>query len=94
MFKLEAGDTVGFFSPSKPITYLCPERFERAKNYLESKGFILEPGTLTGKSGYYRSGAIQERVNELNTLIRNPKVKCIISTIGGMNSNSLLPFRF
>jgi len=28
----------------------------------------------------------------LSTLIRNPEVKCIMSTIGGMNSNSILPY--
>ncbi|HDL85436.1 MAG TPA: LD-carboxypeptidase, partial [Candidatus Acetothermia bacterium] len=31
-------------------------------------------------------------LNELNELIRNPEVRCIMSTIGGTNSNSLLPY--
>ena len=47
---------------------------------------------MTGKSDYYRSGSIIERAEELNALIRNPLVKCIMSTIGGMNSNSILPY--
>lgn len=55
--KLKVGDSIGIFSPSSPITYSCPKRFERAE--------------------------------ELNELIRNPEVKCIMSTIGGMNSNFL-----
>ena len=85
--KLKEGDVVGIFSPSSPITYSCPKRFERAKRYLESKGFKILEGNLTGKSDYYRSGSIIERAEELNSLIRNPLVKCIMSTIGGMNSN-------
>lgn len=90
--KLKQGDTIGIFSPSSPITCFCPKRFERAKKYLEGKGFKILEGNLTGKSDFYRSGSIRERAEELNALIRNPKVKCIMSTIGGMNSNSLLPY--
>lgn len=92
MKNLEIGDHIGIFSPSSPITYTVPKRFKRAKAFLEAKGFNLIEGTLTGKSDYYRSGTIKERAHELNDLIRNPKVKCIMSTIGGMNSNSILPY--
>ncbi|GLC32619.1 S66 family peptidase [Clostridium omnivorum] len=92
MLKLEAGDTIGIFSPSSPITYYCPKRFERAKKYLHDKGFKILDGSLTTKHDFYRSGSIKERAEELNQLIRNPEVKCIMSTIGGMNSNSIVPY--
>ncbi len=90
--KLEKGDKIGFFSPSSAATYWAPKRFNRAKEFIESKGFELEAGCLTGKSDYYRSGSIKDRAAEFNALIRDKEVKCIISTIGGMNSNSLLPY--
>lgn len=90
--KLKVGDSIGIFSPSSPITYSCPIRFERAKKYLQDKGFNIIEGNLTGKHDFYRSGTIKERAEELNELIRNPDIKCIISTIGGMNSNSILPY--
>ena len=90
--KLKVGGSIGIFSPSSPITYSCPKRFERAKRYLEEKGFNIIEGSLTGKQDFYRSGSIKERAEELNELIRNPEVKCIMSTIGGMNSNSILPY--
>ena len=90
--KLRVGDSIGIFSPSSPITYSCPKRFQRAKRYLQEKGFNIIEGNLTGKYDFYRSGSIKERAEELNELIRNPEVKCIMSTIGGMNSNSLLPY--
>ncbi|WP_374755814.1 MULTISPECIES: LD-carboxypeptidase [Klebsiella pneumoniae complex] len=35
---------------------------------------------------------MQERDEELNTLIRNPDVRCIMTTIDGSNSHSLLPY--
>ncbi|MGE7861079.1 S66 family peptidase [Bacillus mobilis] len=89
---LKYGDTIGIYSPSSPATYTSPKRFKRAKSYLQQKGFHILEGSLTGRYDYYRSGSIQERAEELNALIRNPNVSCIMSTIGGMNSNSLLPY--
>ncbi|USD67579.1 S66 peptidase family protein [Vibrio sp. SCSIO 43136] len=89
---LKKGDKIGFFSPSSPATVFAPKRFERAKSYLESHGFELIAGSLTGVSDGYRSGSIQARADELNALIRDPQVRCIMSTIGGNNSNALLPY--
>ena len=90
--KLNFGDTIGIFSPSSPITKNAPIRFQRAEEFLRKNGFRIIEDKLTGKSDFYRSGSIMERAGELNDLIRNPEVKCIMSTIGGMNSNSLLPY--
>lgn len=89
---LRPGYTIGFFSASSPVTATAPNRFARGKQFLEAKGFTLKVGTLTGKSDFYRSGTIAERSEELNQLIRDPQVRCIMSTIGGSNSNSLLPW--
>jgi muramoyltetrapeptide carboxypeptidase len=90
--KLQKGDLIGIYSPSSPATYTAPKRFNRAKKFLEDKGFNIVEGSLTGKHDYYRSGSIQERAAELNELIKNPNIKCIMSTIGGTNSNSILPY--
>lgn len=89
---LKKGDTIAFFSPSAPGTATAPLRFKRAKKFLESKGFNLLPGNLTGEKDGYRSGNARQRADELNELISNPDVDCIISTIGGINSNSLIPY--
>lgn len=89
---LKKGDAIGIYSPSTPITAFCPKRFNRGKQYLQDKGFEIIEGNLTGKNDFYRSGTILERAEELNQLIRNKKVRCIMSTIGGMNSNSILPY--
>lgn len=92
MRRLKQGDSIGIFSPSSPITNTVPIRYKRAKKYLQRKGFKIVEGKLTGKADYYRSGSIKERAEELNDLIRNPNIQCIMSTIGGMNSNSILPY--
>jgi len=90
--QLKKGDVIGYISPSTPITSMAPIRYQRSLKFLENKGFILKPGKLTGKKDYYRSGSIAERAEEINEMIRDDTVKCIISTIGGMNSNSALPY--
>lgn len=90
--KLKKGDAIAVFSPSAPATVFAQKRYARAKAYIESKGFKCHEGSLTGKSDFYRSGSIAERAEELNALIRNPEIRCIMSAIGGMNSNSILPY--
>ena len=90
--KLKKDDTIAFFSPSSPITATAPKRFQRAVEFLRGQGFNVIGGNLTGKSDFYRSGTIKQRAEELNNLIRDTNIQCIISTIGGMNSNSLLPY--
>ena len=90
--RLQRGDTIGYFSPSSPATHFAPNRYQRARSYLLSKGFNLKTGQLSGHSDSYRSGSILERAQELNALIRDPEVRCIMSTIGGSNSNSILPY--
>lgn len=89
---LQPGDTVGFFSPSSPATAFAPRRTARAIAFLESKGLKVRPGRLTGASDGYRSGSIEARADELNALLRDPSVRAVMSTIGGSNSNSLLPY--
>ncbi len=89
---LQRGDAIGYFSPSSPATHFAPKRYARARKYLQAQGFELVSGSLTGQSDHYRSGSIRARADELNELIRNPRVRCIMSTIGGSNSNALLPY--
>ncbi|GGN66930.1 hypothetical protein GCM10007971_37370 [Oceanobacillus indicireducens] len=89
---LKKGDTIGIFTPSSPTTVTDKLRFERAKSFLEEKGFTIVEGILTGRKDGYRSGSPKERAEELNKLIKDPSVKMIMSTIGGTNSNSVLPY--
>lgn len=90
--RLRTGDKIAVFSPSSPATVTAEKRYQRGKSYLEEKGFSFQEGILTGKQDFYRSGSIAQRAEELNRLIHDDSVKCIMAAIGGMNSNSLLPY--
>lgn len=90
--KLKKGDTIGIFSSSYPITALAPKATQRAACFLEKQGYRIIMGELSGKQDCYRSGSIPQRAHELNALIENPDVKCIMSAIGGMVTNAILPY--
>lgn len=89
---LQRGDKIGIFSSSAPATATAKLRYSRGKDFLEGKGFQIIEGNLTGKQDGYRSGTPKERAEEFNQLLRDPLIKMIMSTIGGTNSNSLLPY--
>ena len=90
--KLKEGDAIAVFSPSSPATATAAARFQRGRAYLEGRGFSFVPGALTGKRDHYRSGSIAQRAGELNALLRDRSVRCIMAAVGGMNSNALLPY--
>ena len=89
---LQKGDKIGIFSSSYPATVVAKKRYERAKAFLEDKGFEIVEGSLTGHEDFYRSGTPKARAEEFNALLRDPSIKMILSTIGGTNSNSILPY--
>jgi muramoyltetrapeptide carboxypeptidase LdcA involved in peptidoglycan recycling len=71
---------------------LFEEKFRLGVRRLEELGFRVRVGPCARKSQGYRSASIRERADELNEFFRDPDVRCIISAIGGWNSNSLLPY--
>jgi len=90
--RLKKGDKIGVFTPSTPAPSLFPNRYERGLNCLKRMGFEIVEGENASKKEAYRSASVTARANELNNLIRNNQIKAIISSIGGTNSNSLLPY--
>lgn len=82
---------IGFFSSSTPITAVSPERFQRAKAFLKAQGVTVVAGDLTGKQDFYRSGSIAQRSAELNDLIHDDTLDVLMATIGGTNTNAILP---
>ncbi len=84
--------TIGVFSSSSPISATVPIRYNRGKEYLRSKGIRIVDGKLFGKQDHYRSGSIRERADEFNSLLYNDEVQILMASIGGNNTNSILPY--
>ncbi|MEV1014615.1 S66 peptidase family protein [Micromonospora sp. NPDC049801] len=84
---LRPGDTVAIASPSSqpPPT---PARFRRGVAFLRASGFEVRVPEGAARSEP-RSPA--QRAEELNALLIDSSVRAIIASIGGYNSNALLP---
>lgn len=90
---LDAGNSIGIFSPSYQITYDAPYASKKAEQFLTDKGYKIIKGSCYNKSDCeYRSGTIKERADELNNLIHNDDIKCIMAAAGGYVSDSILPY--
>lgn len=89
---LEKDITVGVFSSSSPISATVPVRYERGVQYLKSRGYHVINGQLYGKKDSYRSGSIIERAEEFNQLLYNDDIQILMASIGGNNTNSILPY--
>lgn len=91
---LRKGDTIGIFTPSVPAYQHNLGLFENGIRNLQKLGFAVKLGTLTAAHAAqgYRSGSGQERAAEFMSLIEDTSIRGLISTIGGYNSSSMLPF--
>jgi muramoyltetrapeptide carboxypeptidase len=91
---IKLGEAVGICTPSMPAYSISNEVFENGLKNVEKAGFKVKLGNLTKKraSEGYRSAGPTERAKELMDLFIDPSVKAILTTIGGMNSNSLIPY--
>lgn len=81
--------TVGVFATSSP---LGRSRKENDFSYLKSKGLnIIESSSLRTRTGHL-AGSIEERVNDLQTMVSDPNIDILMSYWGGANTNQLLPY--
>lgn len=84
--------TIGVFSASSPVSATIPVRYLRGKDYLTRKGLRIVDGALYGRQDFYRSGSIQARAAEFNELLYRDDVQVLMASIGGNNTNSILPY--
>lgn len=90
--RIKGKAAIGVCSPSFPISAVEPIRYERGIKFLENKGFQVKNGILYKKKDFYRSGTIKERAEEFNNLLYDENIQIIMTSIGGNNTNSILPY--
>ena len=91
---LRPGDTIGICTPSFPAHVAFRAKYLHGVDELKRLGFRVIEGSLTARATAQgaRSGTPQERAAEINELFANREVRAIITTIGGSNSSSLVPY--
>jgi muramoyltetrapeptide carboxypeptidase LdcA involved in peptidoglycan recycling len=91
---LRPGSTIGIFTPSSPAYIWNKGLFDNGIRTLESLGFKVKLGSLAVRKANqgYRPDNGKARADEFMELIEDPTVDALMSTIGGMNSSSMIPF--
>ncbi|WP_374285228.1 S66 peptidase family protein [Lactococcus sp.] len=91
--KLKAGDEIRVISPSSSL--LRTGTFQDkllAKERIEALGFKVSFSEHILENDLLESSSIQSRLADFHAAFSDKNVKAILCTIGGFNSNELLPF--
>ncbi len=87
--KLNSGDKVGIISPSEPVIFR--KKFERGVEVLRELGLCVILGrNVFKKYGAYMAGNDSQRASDLNAMFKNPEIKGIFCSRGGLSCNRLL----
>lgn len=93
MKKLKKGDHIRIVSPSASIEYIGGfEANLSAKEKLEELGFEVSFSSNYFEHDLFDSASITSRVEDLHQAFADSSVDAILATIGGFNSNELLPY--
>src|SRR5947209_7784705 len=85
---LRPGDTVGLITPSSNVT--DPEELDLAVKAVRYIGLNPRLGRNTNKRRGYLAGTVQERLDDLHAMFRDPDVRGIWCVRGGYGAPQLL----
>jgi muramoyltetrapeptide carboxypeptidase len=77
---LKPGDTIGITSPAG---YITAEEIQPAVRKMEEWGYKVKPGDTIGKRDFTFGGTDEERANDFQQMLDDPKIKAIMCARGG-----------
>jgi muramoyltetrapeptide carboxypeptidase len=77
---LKQGDTIGI---SSPAGYITLDEIKPAMIQMESWGYKIKVGDTIGKKDFTFGGTDEERINDFQQLLDDPKIKAIMCARGG-----------
>jgi muramoyltetrapeptide carboxypeptidase len=90
--KLKAGDEVRVIAPARSLAMISAESRQIADARLADLGLNITFGKHVEEADDFVSSSIASRVEDIHDAFRDPKVKAILTVIGGFNSNQLLRY--
>jgi muramoyltetrapeptide carboxypeptidase len=90
--KLKKGDEIRVISPAESLSMIAEDQRELAVERLNKLGVDVTFSTYAEADKGTLSTPIEERISDIHEAFRDPKVKMILTTIGGFNSNQLLRY--
>ncbi|MEC0182937.1 LD-carboxypeptidase [Paenibacillus peoriae] len=88
--KLKTGDEIRILSPSRSLSIISEKDRLIARQKLEQLGFVVSFSQHVLENDDFASSSIASRVADLHEAFVDPKVKGILTSIGGYNANQLL----
>lgn len=88
--KLTPGDEVRVIAPSRNLTEVRQDIHHHAIDFWNQEGFILTFSKNSRETDPFHSSSIASRVEDLHEAFLDPKVKMVITCLGGFNTNQIL----
>ena len=89
--KLKFGDEVRVIAPSRSLGIISKETRAIADKRFAEMGLDLTFSRHAEEMDAFASSSIASRLDDLHAAFDDQHVKCVITSIGGFNSNQLLP---
>ena len=90
--KLKTGDSVRIVAPSRSLAIISEETRNYATSKLESIGLKVSFSEHCLDQDLFDSSTIEARIADLHKAFNDKSVSCILTVIGGFNSNQLLEY--
>ncbi len=88
--RLKYGDEIRVIAPSRSLSLISKENIKLAKDKIESLGFKVTFSNNCMERDMFISSSVKSRIEDIHAAFRDKDVKCILTAIGGFNSNQLL----
>ena len=85
------GSTVAVVAPSSTATASFEHRMDAAVEFLTDRGYEVTEAAATRHDGAWRSTDAAERASAFTDAFLDPSVDLILTAIGGVTANTLLP---
>jgi len=89
--KLKRNDEMRIISPAMSLSIISESVREIANRRFEEIGLKISFSEHSEESDEVKSSSIESRIEDFHEAFKNPSVKIVMTTIGGFNSNQLLP---
>jgi muramoyltetrapeptide carboxypeptidase LdcA involved in peptidoglycan recycling len=90
--KLKKGDEIRVVSPAHSLKMISSAVITDAKNKLNEMGYNVTFSRHANEKDEFNSMPITSRIDELHEAFSDKNVKCILTSIGGYNSNDILSY--
>ena len=90
--KLKPGDEIRVIAPARSMGILSDELKDIANKRLSELGYRVSFGKNVDVMDDFKSSSIESRVADLHDAFSDKNVKCVLTVIGGFNSNQMLDY--